>query len=97
MLYVLISTLYKRWNPSSFFQMRARIIIGEDKEATARHITELITQHGTKDWVGHAIDEAAPALFSLCENVADTLEMMQKSVSLVFLFWYLLLTECQRL
>jgi len=97
MLYMLISTLYKRWNPSSLFEMRARIIIGEDKEATARHITELITQHGTKDWVGHAIDEAAPALFCLCEHVADTLEMMQKSVSLVCLFWYLLLTECQRL
>lgn len=77
--------------------MRARVIIAEDKEATARHITELITQYGTKDWVGHAIDEAAPTLFYLCEHVADTLEMMQKSVPLVCPFWYLLLTKCQRL
>lgn len=81
-LYVLISTLYKRWQPSNLAEVRTRVMIGEDKEATARHLTELITQHGSRGWVDRAIDEAAAPLFYLCEHVADTLEMLQKLVPL---------------
>lgn len=78
-LYVLISTLYKRWQPSNLAEVRTRVMIGEDKEATARHLTELITQHGSRGWVDRAIDEAAAPLFYLCEHVADTLEMLQNA------------------
>lgn len=73
-----MKVLYRRWHPSSVDELRDTIVQAEDKNSTAKTLTDLVTQYGTRGWVDHAIDNVGPELFDWLEYVADMLEMTQK-------------------
>lgn len=77
-LFVLVKVLYRRWHPSTVDEIRDTLAQSENKDGTAKSLTDLVTQYGTSGWVDRAIDNVGPELFDWLEYVADMLEMTQK-------------------
>lgn len=78
---MMFSVLYRRSHPPTIQDMHNVIAAAEDKALKAYTLTELIIKHGTKGWVNTIIDEAGPVLLHNTEQVAATLERLQKFVS----------------
>jgi len=78
LLFILYKVLKRRWFPPSIEELRDDLYRGENQEATARDLSELIDQQGTHGWVDSLIQKAGPSVMLHVDDMANFMEMLRK-------------------